>query len=243
MADGLHGAALAGLLGTDLFRGQLQAEDSHGPAPRRVFDLKPRPPQHPPKAKAVIQLFMNGGPSQVDLFDPKPMLEKHHGKPYFREIADQVSSPQSAGGLMKSPFKFAQHGESGTWLSDALPHMAQHVDKIAVIRSMFNSHPNHEPALFKIHSGKLLPGRPSIGAWVVYGLGSENQNLPAYVVLDDPLGLPVNGVQSWQSGFLPPVYQGARIRSDGTPILNLKFLTLRQLALKGEIPGVRKASW
>ena len=123
---------------------------------------------------------------------------------------------------MRSPFKFARHGQSGTWLSEAMPHLAKQVDQIAVIRSMFNSHPNHEPALFKIHSGRLLPGRPAIGAWVVYGLGSENQNLPAYIVLDDPLGLPVNTVQSWQNGFLPPVYQGTRIRSEGSPILNLR---------------------
>lgn len=218
VADGLHGAALAGLLSRDLFGEELE----HAAAPRTVFDTKPRSPHHPPRAKAVIQLFMNGGPSQVDLFDPKPKLDEHHGEPYFTKLAEQVSSPQAAGGLLRSPFKFKQHGQSGIWLSDALPHLAQHVDKIAVIRSMFNSHPNHEPALFKIHSGRLLPGRPAIGSWVVYGLGSENQNLPAYVVLDDPLGLPVNGVQSWQNGFLPPIYQGTRIRTNGSPILNLQ---------------------
>src|SRR5207244_3698592 len=133
-----------------------------------------------------------------------------------------VSSPAAAGGLMRSPFKFARHGQSGTWLSEALPGLAPHVDDIAIIRSMFNSHPNHEPALYKIHSGQLLPGLPAIGSWVVYGLGSENQNLPAYVVLDDPLGLPVNGVQSWQSGYLPPIYQGTRFRSSGAPLLNLR---------------------
>src|SRR5204863_5697355 len=97
-----------------------------------------------------------------------------------------------------------------------------HVDDIAVIRSMFNSHPNHEPALFKIHAGQLLPGLPALGSWVVYGLGSECQNLPAYVVLDDPLGLPVNGVEIWQAGFLPPLYQGTRLRSTGSPVLNLR---------------------
>ncbi len=223
-ADGVYGAALTYLLGGHLLgQSTAAAEADHAATGSRgVYDLKPRAPQHEPKAKAVIQLFMNGGPSQVDLFDPKPMLDKHHGEPYFEKIAQDVSSPQAAGGLLRSPFKFARHGDSGTWLSDALPHLAKQVDNIAVIRSMFNSHPNHEPALFKIHSGRLLPGRPAIGAWVVYGLGSENQNLPAYVVLDDPLGLPVNTVQSWQAGFLPPVYQGTRIRSTGSPILNLK---------------------
>ncbi len=243
VADGLQGAALASLLSADLF-----GEDLPGRPNRKTFDLKPRAGRQPASARAVIQLFMNGGPSQVDLFDPKPKLTKHHGEPYFAKIADKVSSPQSAGGLMKSPFQFKQRGESGIWISDAMPHLAAHVDKIAVIRSMYNSHPNHEPALFKIHSGKLLPGRPSIGAWVVYGLGSENQNLPAYVVLDDPLGLPVNGVQSWQNGFLPPLYQGTRIRSTGSPILNLhspspesKAIVAARLALLKQLDQIHKA--
>lgn len=226
-ADGLHGAALAYLLSQDVFgRTAFGAEASgaheHVPQQPRVYDLRPQAPQFEPKATSVIQLFMNGGPSQVDLFDPKPMLDKHHGEPYFDKIAEDVSSPQAAGGLMRSPFKFKQHGQSGMWISDVLPHLHPHADDIAVIRSMFNSHPNHEPALFKIHSGRLLPGRPSIGSWVSYGLGTENQSLPAYVVFDDPLGLPVNGVQSWQSGFLPPVYQGTRFRTTGAPILNLE---------------------
>src|SRR6185369_14313418 len=109
---------------------------------------------------------------------------RRHGESYFDKIAGEVESPTSAGALMRSPFKFAQHGQSGMWISNALPHIAQHADDIAVIRSMFNSHPNHEPALFKIHSGQLLPGLPALGSWVAYGLGSENQSLPAYVVLD-----------------------------------------------------------
>ena len=222
-ADGIHGAALASLLCGDLFgtRNLMGAEVEHA-AKRKVYDLSPLPPDHEPRAKAVIQLFQNGGPSQVDTFDPKPMLASRDGQSYFDKIAVDVSSPQSAGGLLRSPFKFKQHGQSGIWLSEVMPHLAKEVDNIAVIRSMFNSHPNHEPALFKIHSGRLLPGRPSIGAWVSYGLGTENQNLPAYVVFDDPLGLPVNGTQSWQSGFLPPVYQGTRFRTGGSPILNLQ---------------------
>jgi len=253
MSQGVNGAALAYLFGQDLLRGGVTLGAPAHEGSRRVYDLKPRQPHFEPKAKAVIHLFMNGGPSQVDTFDPKPMLDKHHGKPYFHEIAADVSSPDSAGGLMRSPYKFRQYGECGTWVSDVLPHIAQHVDDIAVIRSMFNSHPNHEPALYKIHSGQLLPGLPSLGAWVVYGLGSENQNLPAYVVLDDPLGLPVNGVQNWQSGYLPPVYQGTRLRSTGSPILNLQPETadppqvmqlqrelLRQMdeAHRGQRPGM-----
>ena len=226
VATGFHGAALTYLLSNELFgKSSLLASESaanEGNAARRVYDLTPRKPHFQPQASSVIQLFMNGGPSQMDLFDPKPALNKHAGKNIFQKIAQDVSSPQAAGGLLGSPFKFAQHGQSGIWLSDAMPHLAKRVDDIAVIRSMFNTHFNHEPALFKIHSGRLLPGLPSIGAWVAYGLGSENQNLPAYVVLDDPLGIPVNGVQSWQSGYLPPVYQGTRFRSTGDPLLNLR---------------------
>jgi hypothetical protein len=108
------------------------------------------------------------------------------------------------------------------WVSDALPHLAGHVDDIALIRSMYTTNLTHEPAIYLIQSGKMGPGRPALGSWVVYGLGSENQNLPAYVVLDDPLGLPINGVENWQAGFLPPVYQGTRFRATGSPVLNLK---------------------
>ena len=151
---------------------------------------------------------MNGGPSQVDLFEPKPLLDQRHGEDYFNEIAEDISlSLRQPVGYYKTCSKLKQHGESGAWVSDALPHLHEVVDDVSFIKSMFNNHPNHEPALFKIHSGRLLPGRPSIGAWVSYGLGSVNQNLPAYVVLDDPRGL-LKIQQSWQKMYLPPVYQG-----------------------------------
>ena len=217
MADGLYGAALTTLLSSDIY-GALDHDDE---GTRAVYDLTKRRPHFEPKAKSVIHLFMNGGPSQMDLFDPKPMLEKHHGEPYFDKVAADLTTPETAGGLMRSPFKFKQFGKAGTWVSDALPHFTEVVDEVALIRSMHTMHPNHEPALFAIQSGRIIPGRPSMGSWVVYGLGTENQSLPAYVVLDDPLGLPVNGTQNWQAGFLPPVYQGTRIRSTGSPILNL----------------------
>lgn len=218
--DGLQGAALVSLLSKDLY-GSVEGSEE----PRRMYDLKPHAPHFPARAKCVIQLFMNGAPSHVDLFDPKPMLEKHHGEPYFEKIANDVSSPKAAGGLMRSPFKFQQHGKSGIWVSELMPHFAKQVDNVAMIRSMYTIHPEHEPALFMVHSGRIAQGRPAIGAWVIYGLGTENQSLPAYVVLDDPLGLPINGVQSWQSGFLPPIYQGTRLRTNGSPILNLKSET------------------
>ena len=223
VGDGMCGAALATLLSGDLYAG-LGPPASELPAEgrRKLYDLKPRSPHFDPKAKSVIHLFMNGGPSQMDLFDPKPMLDKHHGDSYFDEVAADLTVPESALGLMRSPFSFKQYGQAGIWVSELMPHLARQVDQIALIRSMFTTHPNHEPALFKIHSGRTIPGRPSLGAWVIYGLGSEGESLPAYVVLDDPLGLPINGVWNWQSGFLPPIYQGTRIRSKGSPILNLE---------------------
>ena len=213
-AAGLQAAVL-----TDLFSKDIYGMET--PQIRSTYDLKPQPTHHEPQAKSIIHLLMNGGPSQMDLFDPKPELDKRHGQPYFSELASEVENPTAAGALMKCPYKFSQHGESGQWVSDALPHTAEIVDELAVIKSMYTTNLTHEPALFKIHGGQELPGMPSIGAWVSYGLGTENQNLPAYVVLDDPLGLPVNQSQSWQSGFLPPVYQGTRFRSTGEPVLNL----------------------
>ena len=165
---------------------------------------------------------MNGGPSQMDLFDPKEELTRNHGKSYFDKIAGEVENPGAAGALMRSPFRFRRHGEVGMDVSELLPHLSTQVDRISLVRSMYTTNLTHEPALFIAHCGRMTPGLPSLGAWVTYGLGSENQNLPAYIVLDDPAGLPVNGVQNWQSGFLPPVYQGTRFRSTGSPILNLK---------------------
>lgn len=158
----------------------------------------------------------------MDLFDPKIELEKRHGEDYFNKIAGEVEFPEAAGALMKSPFKFAQHGQSGMWVSDVMPHFAQQVDDVTLIRSLYSTNLTHEPALYKIQSGSEFIGRPTLGAWVSYGLGTENQNLPAYVVLDDPLGLPVNGIDNWTSGYLPPLYQGTRFRATGAPVLDLK---------------------
>jgi hypothetical protein len=220
VSGGIHGAALTYLFGQDFRSGQhLSAAEGSANPPA---DLKPRAPHFTAKAKSVIHLFMNGGPSQMDLFDPKPALDKHHGEAYFDKIAGEVEFIKDAGALMRSPFKFARHGQCGAWVSEVMPHLAGVVDDLAFIRSMFTTNLTHEPALYLIHTGKMGPGRPSLGSWVVYGLGSENQNLPAYVVLDDPLGLPVNGVDSWQAGFLPPTFQGTRFRSTGSPVLNLR---------------------
>jgi hypothetical protein len=216
MADGLCGTALAYLLDNDLFAANLAAT---GP---KIYDLKSKQPHHTPRAKSVIQLFMNGGPSQVDLFDPKPALEKYAGQPPSRDLAAEVRAVRETGGLMPSPYKFRKHGQSGAEVSEILPHLATCVDDMAIVRSMFTTHISHEASLFLMHGGRILPTRPTLGAWIVYGLGSENQNLPAYVVLDDPKGPPVNFIQNWQAGWLPAVYQGTRVRSEGSPILNLQ---------------------
>jgi hypothetical protein len=215
VAGGIFGAALVSLLDRDLFGAETAT-------PRPPGDLKPGSPHAAPRASSVIHLFMNGGPSQMDLFDPKEELERHHGKPHFDKIAGEVENPQAAGALMRSMFKFARRGQCGMWVSDALPHLAQCVDDLALVRGMYTTNLTHEPALYKIHSGQELAGHPALGAWVTYGLGSENQNLPAYVVLDDPRGLPINKTQNWQCGYLPPLYQGTRFRSTGSPVLNLK---------------------
>jgi hypothetical protein len=217
MGNGVHGAALASLLAGDL----LSAANVEGQGPR-VYDLKPRAPHFAPKAKAVIQLFQNGGPSHVDLFDYKPALQKMAGTPPSRDIVNEIEFADQVGTVLPSPFQFARHGKCGMEMSELLPHLAECADDITLIRSMYGEHFNHEPALYLMHTGRTLPGRPSLGAWVTYGLGTENQNLPAYVVLDDPKHLPVNGIQNWQAGWLPPVYQGTRFRSEGPPLLNLK---------------------
>ena len=216
IADGLHGAALASILGADLLGPEaLRAESSR-------YDLTAKSPHFEPKAKAVIHLFMNGGPSQVDLLDPKPALEKFAGTIPSRDLTTDVSSPKQLGGLLPAPYKFQKHGQCGMDVSEVMPHFAKHVDDVALIRSMYGEHFNHEPALFLMHSGRTIASRPSMGSWVSYGLGTENQNLPAYVVLDDPKGLPINGISNWQSAYLPPVYQGTRFRSEGPPVLNLE---------------------
>ena len=212
-SSGLYGAALMYLLGQGV-----RGDESSTP----YFDLRPRSPHFEPKARSVIHLFMNGGPSQIDLFDPKPMLDKHHGDSYSDKIAGELEFVKDAGALMRSPFKFSRHGVCGAPVSEVMPHLAALVDDLAFIRSMHTTNLTHEPAVYLIQSGKMGPGRPTLGSWAVYGLGSENQNLPAYVVLDDPLGLPVNGVENWEAGFLPPSFQGTRFRATGSPILNLK---------------------
>lgn len=209
MINGMAGVGLAHLLEADLFAG----------VSRPSLDLKPKPSHFPPRAKSIIQLFMHGGPSQMDLFDEKPLLKKYAGKPFPGDI--NVQEPELAGGILPSPFSFKRFGQSGIALSELLPHTGGCVDDITFVHSMHTDHINHEPALWAFHTGQIIPGRPSMPSWVVFGLGSENQNLPAFVVLDDEKGLPIDGIRNWSSGWLPPLYQGTRFRSQGTPVWNL----------------------
>jgi hypothetical protein len=160
------------------------------------------------KAKHVIYLVLNGGMSQVDTFDPKPALEKYDRQPM---PGGSPATESATGNLMRSPFRFARHGQSGIEVSEIFPRIASRIDEFCVIRSMHTEVPNHEPSLFMMNCGALQPGRPSIGSWITYGLGSENQNLPGYVVLCP--GMPVVGPPLWESAFLPSVYQGTFIRS------------------------------
>ncbi len=178
--------------------------------------LTPRPTHFPPKAKSVIWLFMEGAPSAVDTFDPKPELTRRDGQRIEIDVFNGDPGP-----LMKSPFQFKQYGESGAWVCDQYPHVAQHVDKFAFIRSLHSDSNDHVPALYQINTGIARPGFPAAGAWVTYGLGSENQNLPGFVVLGNNQGIK-GGPLNWHSGFLPSSYQGTLFRPEGTPVLNLK---------------------
>uniref|UniRef100_UPI003565929D DUF1501 domain-containing protein n=1 Tax=Stieleria sp. TaxID=2795976 RepID=UPI003565929D len=163
-------------------------------------------PHFPAKAKRVIHLFMNGGPYQGDLFDPKPLLEKYAGT---RPPGADLLTERPTGGLLPSPFQFRRRGESGIPVSELLPKLSQHIDDICVLRSLHADNPNHGPALLQMNNGTITPTRPSMGAWFLYGLGSENANLPGYVVLCP--GRPVRFSILWNSAFLPSEYQGTYI--------------------------------
>ena len=183
-----------------------------------------------PRAKAVIQLYMHGGPSHVDLLDPKPMLNRFDGTAPPDEVADDENRTKN---LMGSPFRFRKYGQSGLEFSEIQPFVSQHADDIAVIRSMFTEHRNHEQAIWMAQTGMTTAGRPTLGAWLAYGLGSENHNLPAFVALPDPGGPSVDGVRNWSSGWLPPQYQGTVFRETGSAILNLQPKQPRPPGIEG----------
>jgi hypothetical protein len=177
-------------------------------------------PHHPARAKAVISLFMSGGVSQVDTFDPKPLLAKYAGKP-LEGKGDIVVRQGHPGPLMPSPFQFKKYGESGMDISELFPSVASHADELAVIRSVQGKSNDHVQAHYELASGVIRMGYPSVGSWVTYGLGTENQNLPAFVVIYDARGGPFGGPANWSAGFMPAAYQGTVLRSAGDPIIDL----------------------
>jgi hypothetical protein len=199
LGTGLGVVGLAGLLADD---------KQFGAAETAVNPLAPRPSHFQPRAKRIIHLFMNGGPSQVDTFDPKPALVRYNGQ---RPPNADLRTERSTGGLMQSPFRFGKHGQSGLEISEIFPNIAQCADDLCVIRSMHTNVPNHEPSLLMMTCGDTQPVRPSMGSWLVYGLGSENQNLPGFVVLCP--GLPTVGPALWSNSFLPGIFQGAHINN------------------------------
>jgi len=211
---GLGKLALAGLL-TDAFTRNASA------APAENL-LAPKQPHFKPKAKRVIHLFMAGAPSQLDLFDYKPKLVEYEGKPIPPEVigGQRYAFIRPDAAVMAPRFKFAKHGQSGAEISEALPHLAKIVDDICLVKSVHTDQFNHAPAQIFFNTGFSQPGRPSLGSWVTYGLGSESQDLPAYVVMSTGSGIS-GGSANWSSGFLPTIYTGVRFRNEGDPILNV----------------------
>jgi len=209
---------------------QAQAANPAPNVPAKVPNpLAVKPPMFPARAKRVIFLFMHGGPSQVDTFDPKPLLTRDSGKPFPGE-KPRVQFAQT-GNLLRSPWEFKKYGQSGIEVSDLFPHVAQHVDKVCVIRSMYGSNPAHGGALLALHTGSDTFVRPSMGSWITYGLGSENQNLPGFVTICPTLGH--GGVQNWSSAFLPAAYQGTPIGNASIPAKTAAFNNIKN----GEIPS------
>ncbi len=179
-----------------------------------------KPPHFAAKAKHCVFLFMNGGPSQVDTFDPKPALTKFNGKPYSGDCK-VGSNNRAVGHLMQSPFEFAKHGRSGLEISSLFPHTAKFADDLCVVRSMFTDTAAHASGCLQMNTGSIFIGKPSLGAWLGYGLGTPNQNLPGFVVMTDPRGGPIGSASNWTAGYMPAAFQGTLFRSGGTPLLDL----------------------
>lgn len=215
-SNGFGAMALSALFAPNAFQAlNLNA----APATRRTLELKPS--HFAPKAKSVIFLFMEGAVSQVDSFDYKPMLERFHGQDPRKAIGRlEKTQFENVGKVLKSPWAFRQYGRSGTWVSDLFPHTGALADELCVLRSMTSNFPEHTSANYFLHSGLGLQGRPSLGAWVAYGLGSLNNDLPGYVVLNGGQ-IPSGGLDNFGSGFLPATYQGSLLHAKGTPLANV----------------------
>lgn len=212
---GVSSVALASLLQADANAAPVKPD-----LKKPTFDVLPKTTHSAPKATAMISLFMQGGPSHMDLFDPKPELNRLDGTVFQGEIKYD-NAAQASSKVLGCPWKFSRYGQCGMELSELLPHTATIADDITLIRSMYTGVNNHGQSIDALNTGRPIQNRPSLGSWMVYGLGSENQSLPAFVVLTDPDGLPVLGMQNWSNGWLPSLYQGTVIRPREPRILNL----------------------
>jgi len=199
--------------------------------------LMPRDPHFTPKAKNVIFLYMNGGPSQIDTFDPKPLLDKEHGQPFKQKI--EPTQFNNIGTTLKSPWKFYNYGESGIPVSDLFPYVSKTIDDIAVIRSMTSEFSEHTNANYFLHTGSGQQGRPSMGAWVTYGLGSECQDLPGYVVLNGGL-IPSGGLDNFKSGFLPASFEASIFAAGESPLANIRRLEANAKLQSNKLELMRK---
>lgn len=221
---GVGSIALAWLLKQEgLLASPAQMEVHH-------YDLLPKKPTFEPRAQAMISLFMNGGPSHIDLFDPKPLLNKMDGQKFPGEIKHDNAQEASLK-VFGSPWKFKKCGQSGIEVSELLPGFAEIVDDVTLIRSVHTGVNNHNQSTLALQTGRILAGRPVLGSWLAYGLGTENQDLPAFVALNDARGYPVEGVHNWSCGWLPSLYQGTAVRSKEPRIVNLEPPAL----LRGEV--------
>ncbi|MFK7766874.1 MAG: DUF1501 domain-containing protein [Mariniblastus sp.] len=214
---GFTGLALAGLLDPKF----LAAQDKRADGEKWANPLAAKPPHFAPKAKSVIFLFMYGGPSHIDTFDYKPKMYGMDGKTIEVKTFGR-GGHKNQGRIVEPRWKFKQYGECGKWVSDLFPNVGKCVDDIAFVHSMTADSPIHGSAMLQMNSGKIQSGSPCLGSWVNYGLGSENENLPGFVVMLDDKGGPISGPKNWTSGYMPATYQGVVVRSNGTPILDLK---------------------
>ncbi len=218
VGGGFGSVALAGMLSKDgVFNSQAHAAEGQS----FQNPLAPKPPHFAPKAKSVIFLFMYGGPSHIDTFDYKPEMIGRDNQTVTVKTFGR-GGHKNQGRIVEPRWKFKQYGQCGKWVSELFPHVAEHVDDIAFLHSMQADSPIHGSAMLMMNSGRILSGFPSLGSWVNYGLGSENENLPGYVVMLDPTGGPISGAKNWSSGFMPATYAGTIMRAEGPPILDLK---------------------
>jgi len=220
-----HFLAQQGIAGATLWIAGMVSDRAFGTPPKPNlepvhYDLKPKPTHFAPQAKAMISMFMQGGPSHMDLFDRKPELEKRNGENYSGELKYD-NAAESTAKIWSGPWKCDRYGQCGMELSELVPHLGSIADDITLIRSMHTGVNNHGQSIYALHHGRITAGRPVLGSWITYGLGSESQQLPSFVVLTDPGGLPVLGTDCWSNGWLPSIYQWTVIRPQEPRILNL----------------------